>query len=78
MLASYAPGLSCRHCIDQLTSDQQTRFAEREKQVRLAKARGDAHIGDAARKDQEKRKALKVALKQSQSAQPGKRRRPSA
>ncbi len=70
-LASYTPGLSCRHCIGQLTSVQQARFAEREKQVQLAKARGDNHIGDAARKDQQKRKAQKTALKQSQSVQPG-------
>ncbi len=69
MLASYTKGLSCRHCIGQLTSDQQARFAEREKQVQLAKARGDAHIGDAARKDQEKRKARKIAIKLAQSAQ---------
>ncbi|MBT3461503.1 MAG: hypothetical protein HN453_04970, partial [Gammaproteobacteria bacterium] len=68
-LASYRQGLSCRHCIGQLTSDQQARFAEREKQVQLAKARGDAHIGDAAREDQEKRKARKIAIKQAQSAQ---------
>ena len=70
-LASYTQGLSCRYCIGQLTSDQQARFAEREKQVQLAKARGEAHIGDAARTDQEKRKARKLNLKQAQAARPG-------
>ncbi|MEZ7965856.1 MAG: UPF0176 protein [Candidatus Azotimanducaceae bacterium] len=75
-LASYKRGLSCRHCIGQLTPHQQARFAEREKQVHLAKARGDAHIGDAARKDQQNRKARKVALKASQSAQPARSRTP--
>jgi len=70
-LASYTQGLSCRYCIGQLTPDQQARFAEREKQVQLAKARGDAHIGDAARKDQERRKARKVARKHAQSTPPG-------
>lgn len=57
--ASYHPGLSCHHCEHQLTDDQRARFAEREKQIQLAKARGEAHLGDAARVDQAKRKSAK-------------------
>ncbi len=47
---SYAPGISCPHCIDSLTDAQRRRFAEREKQLQLAKARGEAHMGSAVAK----------------------------
>jgi len=46
----YQQGISCPHCYDKLSSDQKARFTEREKQMELAKQRGEAHIGaDAAR-----------------------------
>ncbi|MFZ8974519.1 MAG: hypothetical protein ACO2ZD_10535, partial [Pseudomonadales bacterium] len=60
----YRPGISCHYCEPLLTDDQRARFAEREKQVQLAKARGEAHLGDAARSAQLKRKAIKRARKQ--------------
>ena len=41
----YEPGISCHQCYDQLTDDQKKRFAERQKQIQLAKARGAQHIG---------------------------------
>ncbi len=41
----YVKGVSCHHCIDQYTDEQKARFAEREKQIELAKKRGEAHIG---------------------------------
>ncbi|MEO1100970.1 MAG: rhodanese-related sulfurtransferase [Pseudomonadota bacterium] len=41
----YEPGLSCPRCHDTLTEDQKRRFAERQKQMQLAKARGETHIG---------------------------------
>ena len=44
----YVPGVSCPHCYHQLTDDQRARFAERQKQVELAKARGETHIGQNA------------------------------
>ncbi|MFT5593160.1 MAG: UPF0176 protein [Oceanicoccus sp.] len=43
--ARYQKGVSCPHCYDKLTDEQRQRFAEREKQVELAKQRGEAHIG---------------------------------
>ena len=43
--ARYQKGVSCPHCYDKLTDEQRQRFAEREKQVELAKRRGEAHIG---------------------------------
>ena len=44
-LPSYVKGVSCLYCIDTMTDEQRTRFAERQKQIELAKARGATHIG---------------------------------
>jgi UPF0176 protein len=41
----YRQGVSCPHCYEHLSSDQQARFTERQKQVDLASARGQQHIG---------------------------------
>jgi UPF0176 protein len=41
----YQKGVSCPHCFDKISDDQKARFAERERQVELAKARGETHIG---------------------------------
>ncbi|MDD2659916.1 MAG: rhodanese-related sulfurtransferase [Methylococcales bacterium] len=46
----YLQGVSCPHCYDKVTDARKTRFMEREKQMTLARQRGEAHIGaDAAR-----------------------------
>ena len=34
-------GVSCHHCIDDVTDEQKERFAERQKQIELAQARGE-------------------------------------
>ena len=41
----YAEGVSCPHCINEATDEQREGFAEREKQILLAKERGEQHIG---------------------------------
>jgi UPF0176 protein len=41
----YIQGVSCHRCFEKQTPEQRQRFAEREKQVRLAEARGEAHLG---------------------------------
>ncbi|AMO55416.1 rhodanese-related sulfurtransferase [Endozoicomonas montiporae] len=41
----YEQGVSCPHCFDQFSSQQKQRFKEREKQIQLAKSRGEAHLG---------------------------------
>lgn len=41
----YSPGVSCPHCFDKTTQAQRQRFAERHKQIELARARGQEHIG---------------------------------
>lgn len=47
---TYQQGISCLHCHDKISPDQKARFTEREKQMELAKQRGEAHIGAAAAK----------------------------
>lgn len=44
----YEPGVSCPKCYDRLTDDQKARFKERQKQMQLAKERGEIHIGEAS------------------------------
>lgn len=41
----YREGLSCPHCISDLDADRKARLEERRKQVRLARDRGETHIG---------------------------------
>lgn len=41
----YEKGVSCHHCHDEMTDTQKAAFAERQKQIALAKARGETHIG---------------------------------
>jgi UPF0176 protein len=49
-LASFEHGVSCLHCIDTHNEADRARFRERQKQMRLSKERGQAHIGKAARR----------------------------
>ncbi|MDA8622403.1 rhodanese-related sulfurtransferase [Psychrosphaera sp.] len=66
----YEKGISCPHCFDKVTDEQRARFAERQKQIDLAKARGEEHIGSEA-KDviatrQEEKRAQKEAARAAQ------------
>lgn len=42
----YSPGVTCPRCYDRITPEQKARFEERQKQIALAKARGESHIGE--------------------------------
>lgn len=44
----YTPGISCPHCYDKTSAEKKAALTERQKQVVLAKQRGQAHIGAAA------------------------------
>ncbi|MEX2489149.1 MAG: rhodanese-related sulfurtransferase [Pseudomonadales bacterium] len=57
--ADYMPGISCPHCTHKQTNEQRQRFQEREKQSRLARNRGESHIGADARLAQQRRKQVK-------------------
>ena len=41
----YTPGISCPHCYDKTSEEKKAALTERQKQVILAKKRGEAHIG---------------------------------
>ena len=57
----YEQGVSCHQCIDSLTEEQKARFKERERQMRLAEERGEAHVGGEAARIIAERKARKKA-----------------
>ena len=65
----YMEGISCPHCFAKLSPEQKQRFSERQKQVQLAKLRGEQHIGGDVSKTIVKRKMLKKTRKTEQAAQ---------
>ena len=42
---TYEEGVACHHCVDETTEEDKARFRERQKQIALARARGEAHLG---------------------------------
>lgn len=44
----YVKGVSCPRCHNRMSEEQRASFAERQKQIELAKARGEAHLGRKA------------------------------
>ena len=66
--AQYKKGISCHHCINTVTDEQRSRYAEREKQMNLANKRGHAHIGSDATKTLENQRMLKRSKIEAQKA----------
>ena len=62
----YVPGESCPHCHGATSDEQRARYRERQKQIELAKARGEAHIGEDMDGLREQRRAEKLAAKERQ------------
>jgi len=62
----YVPGESCPHCYDKTTPEQRGRYRERQKQIRLARQRGEEHIGHNIDTIREERQAQKIAAKDKQ------------
>ncbi len=62
----YEQGVSCPHCYNNVSERQRQRFLEREKQVKLAKLRGEDHIGSSTNAISSKRRALKYQDKEQQ------------
>ncbi len=62
----YQPGVSCPACYDDKSDEARRRFREREKQVRLARERGEQHIGADAAEQAWQRKTRKYAARQAQ------------
>jgi UPF0176 protein len=46
----YLAGISCPHCYDSLSEEKRQSVIERQKQIELAKKRGDIHIGKVIKK----------------------------
>ncbi len=64
----YVPGVSCPRCYATLSEEQKLRFSEREKQVQLAKQRGESHIGTQSRVAADLNRSEKQAEKERQRA----------
>ncbi len=62
----FEKGVSCPRCFDKHSDEQKARFREREKQVQLAAARGEQHVGGEANKVLAARRAEKQARKAQQ------------
>lgn len=62
----YQQGVSCPHCYDKHSRDQIRRFAERERQVKLANKRGENHIGQPMEETIERRRERKLEFKEQQ------------
>ncbi len=60
----YQEGVSCPHCYKDVTDEQKQRFAEREKQILLAKKRGEEHIGGTVTEIIKKRHDIKIQRKE--------------
>ncbi|WP_404364588.1 rhodanese-related sulfurtransferase [Marinobacter sp.] len=74
----YERGVSCHQCLDSLTQEQKARFAERERQMRLAEERGEAHVGGEAAAAIAARKAVKRAERALQARRSLEGERPKA
>ncbi|MCF6319731.1 MAG: rhodanese-related sulfurtransferase [Proteobacteria bacterium] len=59
----YIEGVSCPHCFDTVSEEQRQGFAEREKQILLAKKRGETHIGGDVQDIIKKRHDIKIKKK---------------
>ena len=56
---SFELGVSCHHCIDETDEHFKSRMRERQKQIELAKARGEKHFSIEAMEQGKQRKDLK-------------------
>ena len=63
----YIKGVQCPKCVGKYTKEQRSSFAERERQIKLAKARGDTHIGGEVTEVINKRREEKIAAKKAQA-----------
>ncbi|WP_064791593.1 oxygen-dependent tRNA uridine(34) hydroxylase TrhO [Shewanella woodyi] len=63
---AFVQGVSCPHCIDNISEKQRQRFEERERQMQLAAKRGEAHIGSDVGAVIQSRRDNKENLKKSQ------------
>jgi len=62
----YKKGVSCHHCYQSHSAQQRQRYQERERQIELAKRRGEAHMGHSVAQTIAEKKSIKQQAKNSQ------------
>ena len=67
--AHYVKGVSCPHCYGDKTEQQLKRYQEREKQIQLARKRGEEHIGEQAQALLKQKKQSKTVQKEEGGGQ---------
>ena len=65
---NFLHGVSCHHCHDQTDEVQKQRYLERQKQIELARQRGEEHIGGDVTKFASKHRDSKKQFKQTQKS----------
>ncbi|RVU32593.1 rhodanese-related sulfurtransferase [Neptunomonas marina] len=62
----FEQGVSCPHCFGKHSEDQLARFRQRELQMRLARERGEGHLGEEANESTQTRRQKKQADRERQ------------
>jgi len=62
----YKKGVSCHHCYQSHSVQQRQRYQERERQIELAKRRGEAHMGHSVAQTIVEKKSIKQQAKNLQ------------
>ena len=62
----YRKGVSCPHCHERRDEDRAARFAERQRQIDLARERGEQHIGQEMEPLMRERREAKLRFKDGQ------------
>lgn len=66
----YQKGVSCPHCYNKTSAEQRRRFLEREKQIQLAKRRGEVHMGPEVVEQLEHKRSEKASVRTEQLQKP--------
>ncbi|MCG8669328.1 MAG: rhodanese-related sulfurtransferase [Pseudomonadales bacterium] len=64
----YEKGVSCHHCYSKKTDEQRERYAARERQMQLARERGEDHMGADSFVSNQRNREEKRLLKETQRA----------
>lgn len=63
----YHEGVSCHHCFDEKSEEQRKRYSQRQKQIAIAKEKGEEHIGGEMLSIIEKRRIMKKQMRLDQA-----------
>lgn len=65
----YEQGVSCPHCFEQTSDEQKARYRQREFQIKLAKQRGEEHIGGEVSGILQVKREQKIVQREAQKEQ---------